>query len=491
MGFKRDSRKILHFLSEGEFGLEKESLRTDRNGHLAHTPHPFMEEKKIDRDFCENQVELITGVSCSTHDLWNEIAALHYKTAQTLQQLPSGREYIWPFSNPPYVNDEADIPIAAFTGGQKSKELYREYLAQKYGKRKMLFSGIHFNYSVPEALLLEEYKENYPADDRIKLSKEFLNYKNQVYLNLAEKVLKYSWLIVYLTAASPVMDASYFPDGVQGQTAEVRYSSPRCSEIGYWNEFVPVLDFHTLDSYVESIQSYIDQGQIRVASELYYPVRLKPRGENSLEHLRENGINHIELRMLDLNPLSPVGIDERDLEFLHYFLVYLLFQEEEEMGAQEQLAAIRNMKNAARYEDAKINIEDGWNEPKNIRLAAEEVLDDVLSVLTEKTTDDCSEEIHDIMSASEEGTCLHVSDERRMSIMCNAHDKVRKCLDYQKKKLHAPMLRYAAKIRDTFEKDYVKKGLALASYYAQFYDNSHLKELFELQMRKEEEEANV
>ena len=37
---------------DGNFGLEKESLRVDEKGFLAHTSHPFLENKNIDRDFC-------------------------------------------------------------------------------------------------------------------------------------------------------------------------------------------------------------------------------------------------------------------------------------------------------------------------------------------------------------------------------------------------------------------------------------------------------
>ncbi|MCQ2492535.1 MAG: hypothetical protein MJ087_05795 [Lachnospiraceae bacterium] len=59
---------------------------------------------------------------------------------------------------------------------------------------------------------------------------------------------------------------------------------------------------------------YVNDGLIAYASELYYPIRLKPPGENSLDSLRKNGVNHIELRMVDLNPLTKAGLDVRDLK---------------------------------------------------------------------------------------------------------------------------------------------------------------------------------
>ena len=52
-------------LLEGGFGLEKESLRIDGGGFLAHTPADFADDVHIVRDFSENQVEVNTPV-CAT-----------------------------------------------------------------------------------------------------------------------------------------------------------------------------------------------------------------------------------------------------------------------------------------------------------------------------------------------------------------------------------------------------------------------------------------
>ena len=113
------------------------------------------------------------------------------------------------------------------------------------------------------------------------------------------------------------MDGSFFHDEDLGKVVLKNLASPRCSKIGYWNDFDPLLDYENLQSYVKSIESYVAQGQLKEAAELYYPVRLKPKGENTLERLKNYGVDHIELRMLDLNPLEPVGIRREDLKFLH------------------------------------------------------------------------------------------------------------------------------------------------------------------------------
>lgn len=106
-----------------------------------------------------------------------------------------------------------------------------------------------------------------------------------------------------------------FDDTAIGKDIITPYSSARCSEIGYWNDFIPVLKYNTLTNYICSIQKYVDKELLKSVSELYYPIRLKPHGENSLENLESSGVNHIEFRMLDLNPLSPTGIIKDDIDF--------------------------------------------------------------------------------------------------------------------------------------------------------------------------------
>ncbi len=403
-------------LKEGEFGLEKESLRIDPNGYLAHTPHPFPNDKHRDKDFCENQVEMITGVQYSVHAVWEELADIHRETLHVLHHLPDGTEYLWPFSNPPYVRGEEDIPVAHFEGALADKEVYRHYLAKKYGKRKMLFSGIHYNFSFPEELLREDFGNSGFSSYR--------EYKNDIYMDLAGKVLKYSWLIVYLTAASPVFDGSYRCSLHEGTTLRSRYASPRCSEIGYWNLFLPALDFTSLETYVDSIQKYVDEGQLRQSSELYFPVRLKPLGDNSNDNLRRSGVNHIELRMLDLNPLDEIGIDERDLQFLFYLLVYLTSLPKEIISVSDQITAVRNMKNAALYDEKEIYIEQEWLKSSPVTDAAKEILDAM---------------------------------EARMKPILG--DAVTECIAFQKNKIIDPNARYAKQIVTRYGESYVERTL--------------------------------
>lgn len=457
-------------LDKGEFGLEKESLRIDCNGFLSHTKHPFEEQSNITRDFCENQTELITDVFDNVDAVLGQLEQLQTRVVQTLQQLETGKEFLWPFSNPPYVKGEEDIPIAQFEGEQKVKTQYRNYLAEKYGKKKMLFSGIHLNYSFSDEMLREGYQvfiskseTAFSQDDR----SAYQLYKNHLYLQLAQKVTKYSWFIVYLTAASPTMDISIlecdekrksslsWQEQKQEKNAVpvrnehkiwkkddlTKYASVRCGELGYWNDFIPVFDYRNLESYVQSIEAYVSGGRLKSVSELYYPVRLKPRGENSLEHLRDNGINHIELRMLDVNPLSPIGLIKEDVEFLHYLMLYLINQEDIKFTEEEQIQAIINEKQAAKFDDAKIYIKEPEGNSKQIGRAALEILQSMESFY-----------------------------------LALGENRVLKNIRYQKEKLLIPYNRYADRIRREFGSDYVKRGICLADEYAeQLLANQYVK----------------
>jgi glutamate--cysteine ligase len=332
--------KNKYFL-DGGFGIERETLRVDADGRLSQTPHPF-ESKHLERDFCENQLEIITPVCKSVGGAMDELARLS-DYAENL--LAENGECLWMYSNPPYFESEDEIRIANYGGENLKKREYRENLEKRYGKRIMLYSGIHFNFS-----LSDEYLKTQCGGGDLR------SFKDSVYLKLFKYASRYSWLIVLLTSASPVYDSSLDGDG-NGGSAFDGYSSRRSGKKGYWNCFVPQLDYESLERYAASVESYIDSGVLFSAGELYLPVRLKPRGENSPGALAKNGADHIELRMFDLNPLAPHGVFAEDLEFAHYFLLYLLSLPDFEYSHALQFQAVENHKAAARFEldDIEIN----------------------------------------------------------------------------------------------------------------------------------------
>lgn len=314
----------------GLFGIERETLRLGRDLRLAQTPHPF-HDPAMDRDFCECQLELITPPCPSVHAACEALGDLDRRARAVLE---AQDETLWLFSTPPHVPDEADIPIAQFAPPLEAKNVYRRYLAEKYGKRLMLYSGIHFNLSFPEEAI-EALRQTLAPTAAPKV------FHDRFYLHLAKATMLHSWLLVLLTAASPVRGLG------SGHAAVCEDASPRSGAGGYWNRFCPILDYRSLATLVDGMEQYVRKGQLYSAAELYLPVRLKPFGANEIGGLLTRGVSHIELRMFDLDPLDPLGIDERDLTFAHLLLRYLAVQPEFTFTPAQQAWAIRRHQAAA------------------------------------------------------------------------------------------------------------------------------------------------
>ncbi|MCM1180918.1 MAG: hypothetical protein NC347_11715 [Clostridium sp.] len=406
--------KIKEKLLLGEFGLELEGLRVDQDGYLAHTPHPFPDDAHIVRDFCENQVEINTGVEYSPQEAVEALGKYYRQIQDTLSRLPQP-EILWAFSNPPYIKNENDIPVAEFTGSDSSKTIYRNYLSDRYGRYKMAFSGIHLNYSFSEELLQCAFEQSG--------QKDYKGYKNHIYLDLAQKLVVYGWIVVAVTAASPLLDSSYVEKGKCGEDVFLGLASVRCSELGYWNFFTPIFDYTDIGSYVDSIQGYIDKGLIQAPSELYYPIRLKPKGPNDLHSLAENGINHIELRMIDVNPLAECGLDARDVAFVQLLICWLITMPEQNISKRQQVQAEQNYKNAAHYDLKTVKIVMPNREICSVAEAALQVI-------------------------------------REMQTFYQGYSKeVQEVLLYQEEKFLDAGKRYAWQIREKFQNGYVQNGV--------------------------------
>ena len=109
-------------------------------------------------------------------------------------------EYLWPISNPPMIRDEAEIPVAKFVGEAHSIETYREYLADKYGKKIMLYCGIHYNFSFHRDLIRRLHQILGRCDDPQCLQSE-------LYLTLAQELLS----LYQLVPGGDDSGQSYFP----------------------------------------------------------------------------------------------------------------------------------------------------------------------------------------------------------------------------------------------------------------------------------------
>ena len=84
---------------------------------------------------------------------------------------------------------------------------------------------------------------------------------------------------------------------------------------------------------------------LQIENELYAPIRPKRvtrSGETPSDALQRGGIEYIEVRSLDINPFSPIGVDEQQVRFLDLFMVWCVLADAPEMSSDELLCTRAN-----------------------------------------------------------------------------------------------------------------------------------------------------
>lgn len=347
------------YFIKANFGLEKENVRVTERGNLALTPHPkaFGDREKnayIKTDFSESQLEMVTPVCNTLEEVYSFICNLN--KVVSLEIMKNG-EFLWPQSNPPILPREEEIPIAKLSN--REDELYRENLSYKYGKKKQVISGIHYNFSFKEEFIKLLYKE-------LKVEKDFREFKDDIYLRMARNFQKYHWLLIYLTGASPVFHESYIDeikkDGeILGEDSYYIKddTSLRNSSYGYKNKKDYYVSYNSIGEYASDIKNLVKDKEIQSIKEYYNPIRLKSLGsEDMLESLLHKGIDYLEVRLLDLDPLSIQGVSKETLYLVHLFMIYTLLKENKEITYKDQEEFFKNHDMVAlkgRNEDAVIH----------------------------------------------------------------------------------------------------------------------------------------
>jgi len=347
-------------------GIEKESLRVNQQGYLATSPHPqdlgsALTHPSITTDFSEALLEFITAPSTSVLELLDELDEIHRFTYQQLDD-----ELLWVSSMPCQLGVDSDIPIANYGSSNigTMKKVYREGLGHRYGRAMQTIAGIHYNFSVPDDLwrfLQATSGCNAP----------FQRFKSEGYFGLIRNFRRYSWLLIYLLGAAPAVCKSFVrnrahrlvPVGSDTHSLHTDYAtSLRMGDLGYQSDAQSSLAicYNNLRQYVDSLddalqQSYAaydriglkdQQGNYRqlntnllqIENEFYSTVRPKRTtkpGETPLQALSSRGVEYVEVRCLDVNPLIPSGIDEQTVHFLDVFLLFCLLNPSPQMDDSE------------------------------------------------------------------------------------------------------------------------------------------------------------
>ncbi|WP_310619783.1 glutamate--cysteine ligase [Flexibacterium corallicola] len=352
-------------LAQIRVGLEKESLRVTEENLISLHDHPealgkTLTHKYITTDFAEAQLEFITPANTNMAQSIQFLKDIHIFSSR---RLPSG-EFFWNASMPPNMSCDEEVRIAQYgkSNAARIKTLYRQGLANRYGKVMQTISGIHYNFSLPEDIWEAIAPQGSTA-------REMQHVRSDGYLSLIRNVQRHGWLVLYLFGATPALDKSYLKNkstGLKSLGDDTLYApyatSLRMSDLGYTSVVQGKLDIHfnSMADYLDGLRAalgtsegiYEEIGvhedgdykqmnthQLQLENELYGTVRPKRNAlsnERPITALCRGGVEYIELRSVDINPFLPVGIDEQEAYFLNTFLTYLALAESEGLSPEEQ-----------------------------------------------------------------------------------------------------------------------------------------------------------
>jgi glutamate--cysteine ligase len=255
---------------------------------------------------------------------------------------------------------EEDIPIAYYGTSNigKLKYVYRQGLALRYGKTMQCIAGIHYNFSLPEAIWpLLKQTEAFEGSDR--------DFQSESYIGLIRNFRRYSWLLMYLFGASPALDASFLRgrshqlEQFDADTLYLPYAtSLRMSDLGYQSNAQADLTpcYNDLLTYTDSLRKavatpyapYVEIGThkdgewiqlntniLQIENEYYSTIRPKRvtySGERPIQALVARGVQYVEVRCLDINPFLPVGIDLQQSRFIDAFVLFCALQESPQLA---------------------------------------------------------------------------------------------------------------------------------------------------------------
>ena len=355
-------------------GIEREALRIDESGYLATDSHPealgsALMHSRITTDYSEALLEFITPVNNNVEQLLNGLTETH---AFSVRHLHGQR--LWPVSMPCYVKDEKQIPVARYGSSNTGmmKTLYRKGLTYRYGALMQIISGVHFNFSVSQEL----WQSLYELSDKQLSYDDFIS---ESYFGLIRNYRRLVWVLPYLFGASPALCGSFIKD----QKTDLKFektghgtlylpfaTSLRMSDLGYTNKEQEELNisYNSLPEYLAGVNAAIkmpsanfanigvkvdgeyrqlNANVLQIENEFYSPIRAKRvtrSGEKPSEALARAGVEYIEVRALDVNPFSPIGIEATQVRFLDLFLLYCLLTQSPKSDASEEARLSANLK---------------------------------------------------------------------------------------------------------------------------------------------------
>jgi glutamate--cysteine ligase len=357
-------------------GIEKESLRMQADGFISKTDHPAilgsaLTHPRITTDYSEALVELITPPCESAQEALACLRDLHQVT---LQALPDG-ETLWPLSMPCMLDkDEDKIRLAEYGTSNlgKFKTLYRNGLGVRYGRRMQTIAGIHYNLSFPDTLWDAWQNETVSLNKTIS-KQDFISEK---YFGLIRNFIRITPMVIYLLGASPAVCACFLKDRehhlqelMQGTLFLPDATALRMGKLGYQNSAQRNLGIHynCIKAYISGLKNAIgdvyppftalglndEQGEpiqindhiLQLENEYYSlirPKQISQSNETPSAALEARGVAYVELRAVDLDPFTDVGISLNTACFLEVLALYCLMTPSPSLLSAEEELITRN-----------------------------------------------------------------------------------------------------------------------------------------------------
>ncbi|PPI86378.1 glutamate--cysteine ligase [Candidatus Pantoea edessiphila] len=486
-------RKNSYIFKKINRGIERETLRIEPNGNIANSEHPLslgssLKNEWITTDFAESLLEFVTPVDNRIEYTLSFLRDIHCYVARKLD-----KELMWSLSMPCRIKNINEIKLASYGTSNVGlmKTLYREGLKNRYGAMMQIISGIHYNFSLPFSFWQEWAN--------------FRNLKNctetvsKGYLILIRNYYRFGWIIPYLFGASPAICSSFLQNNPiklpfeknDKNTLWLPYAtSLRLSDLGYNNKAQSILKitFNSIEEYVNTLKkalttpwkNFIDIGIkdksgkrmqintniLQIENELYSPIRPKCiniSGQSYIDTLLTKGIEYVEVRSIDVNPFSGVGIDNIQVYFLDLFLIWCILADTSEMNFKELYYNNKNWKIVTlegRKPNQKIYIGDN-NKKYSLVETGKKIFNDLYKIA-------------EILDKNEN----NMQYQKTCNTLFLYFDN--------------PELTYSARILDLIKKEgIIKTGISLSKKYHSFFCSKSLKILKEEDFRIKAENSII
>ena len=213
-----------------------------------------------------------------------------------------------------------------------------------------IISGVHFNFSLPRPFWAAYREIEGRSGERLGA------FSSDGYFALVRNFHRRGWLVPLLFGSSPAICRSFLGDAphtfselgrgtlhepvrdlvaherhrLQGTSRRDSSESPTDSPADYVRTLhaateAPHPPYEDMRVVVDGEHRQLNANLLQIENEYYSFVRPKQiarSGEKPTVALQRRGVRYVEIRALDVDPFSPIGIEEDTMRFMEAFLIH-------------------------------------------------------------------------------------------------------------------------------------------------------------------------